>query len=196
MPEIDPALLFRLVICFLAGSIPFAVLAMRGTGLDIRQIGSGNPGFNNVLRVSKWRAAMTLAGDLGKGLLAVGLCRQPGESALLGWLYGFAAVGGHCYSPWLRFNGGKGIATSAGVMLVLYPAWATAAVGLYTALRVTARHFKWKESGMIASLSSWALFTVLLLVFLGRNEGSLSALMTGFLAWRHKKNFQNLLAPA
>jgi acyl phosphate:glycerol-3-phosphate acyltransferase len=65
-----PALI-RLLICFALGAIPFAVISMAGTGIDIRKVGSGNPGFNNVLRLSKGRAAAALLGDMGKGYLAV-----------------------------------------------------------------------------------------------------------------------------
>ncbi|MGH9455231.1 MAG: glycerol-3-phosphate acyltransferase, partial [Terriglobia bacterium] len=61
----------RCVICFLLGSIPFAVLSMLGSEIDIRKVGSGNPGFNNVLRVSKGRAVIALIGDMGKGFLAL-----------------------------------------------------------------------------------------------------------------------------
>lgn len=196
MPDLDLALLVRLLACFAAGSIPFAVLAMRGTGIDIRRAGSGNPGFNNVLRFSKWRAVITLLGDLGKGLAAVWLCLRPGEGAVAGWLYGFAAVLGHCYTPWLRFNGGKGVATSGGVMLVLYPAWAAASLALFVVARLAGSRLKWKEAGMIASLASWVFFTLLLFARAGPPEASLAAAMTVFLAWRHKKNFQHLLAPA
>lgn len=193
MPAIDGALLIRLLLCFLAGSIPFAVLAMLGTGIDIRRVGSGNPGFNNVLRVSKGRAVVTLAGDLGKGLLAVWLCLRPGDATLTGWLYGFAAVLGHCYSPWLKFNGGKGVATSGGVMLVLYPPWAAAALGVFAMVRIAGSRLHWKEAGAIGSLAAWAGFTLLMLIFVGRNDALLAAVMTLFLAWRHRKNFQNLL---
>src|SRR5713226_3904149 len=122
-----PMVLVGLLACFLLGSIPFAVLAMLGSGIDIRRVGSGNPGFNNVLRVSKPRAVLALIGDMGKGCLAAWMLLHfaPQSSRVaLGWLGGFAAVLGHCYSPFLRFHGGKGIATSGGVMLVLYPTWA------------------------------------------------------------------------
>ncbi len=196
MLEIQGGTWLRLAICFLGGAIPFAVIAMLGTGIDIRKVGSGNPGFNNVLRVSKWRAVLTLAGDMGKGFVLVWLCLKPGDSAITGWLYGFAAVVGHCYSPFLRFNGGKGIATSGGVMLVLYPPWAAIALALFAGVRVAGSRLKWKESGAIASLAAWVGFTVLMLAFVGRKDALLAALMTLFLAWRHKKNFQNLLAPA
>jgi len=169
---------------------------MLGTGIDIRKVGSGNPGFNNVLRVSKWRALLTLLGDVGKGFVAVWLCLRPGDSALTGWLYGFATVLGHCYSPFLKFRGGKGIATSAGVMLVLYPALAAVSLAFFTICRVAGSRLKWKEAGMIASLSTWVLFTILVLAFEGRMDGGTSALMTLFFAWQHRKNFQNILAPA
>lgn len=185
-------LLFRCLACFALGSIPFAVLAMLGSGTDIRRVGSGNPGFNNVLRVSKPRAVLTLLGDLGKGFAAVWLFHQSGDSVAIGWLYGFAVVLGHCYSPFLRFNGGKGIATSGGVMLVLYPLWAAMAIGVYVAARVTGSLLKWREAGMIASLSTWAIFSLLMVARIGPQDALYAGIMTLFLAWRHKKNFLNL----
>ena len=194
MPAFDAALAARLAVCFLLGSIPFAIVAMAGTGIDIRTVGSGNPGFNNVLRVSKARAILTLMGDMGKGILAVWLCMRPGDTALAGWLYGFAAVVGHCYSPWLRFNGGNGIATSAGVMLVLYPGWAALALGFFAVVRVGGSKRRWKEAGAIASIASWMGFTALAVVVFSRPEAALAALMTLFLAWRHQQNLRNLLA--
>src|SRR2546426_9691795 len=96
-----PMVLVGLLVCFLIGSIPFAVLSMLGTGIDIRRVGSGNPGFNNVLRVSKPRAVLALIGDMGKGFLAIWLFHSAGDPVALGWVYGFAAILGHCYSPFL-----------------------------------------------------------------------------------------------
>lgn len=189
-----------LVVSFILGSIPFAVLAMLGTGIDIRRVGSGNPGFNNVLRVSKPRAVVALIGDTGKGFLAVWLFYRffynGGDRFALGWLCGFAVVLGHCYSPFLKFNGGKGIATSTGVMLVLYPFWAAIAVLPYIILRVVGSKLKWKEPGAIASISSWVFFALLVGVFVGRWDAAYAALMTLLLVWRHKKNFQILFATA
>lgn len=196
MPEFDGALIARLIACFLAGSIPFAVVAMWGTGIDIRRVGSGNPGFNNVLRVNKGRALLTLVGDLGKGALAVWLSGRPEDSMVALWLYGFAVVLGHCYSPWLKFNGGKGIATSAGVMLVLYPKWAAVALAVYGIMRLVGRGMKWKEGGAIASMAAWLVFTGIMFGIAGSQQGAIAGLMTLLLAWRHKKNFQNMLAPA
>ena len=190
------ALALRVLVCFLLGSIPFAVLAMTGSGIDIRQVGSGNPGFNNVLRVSKPRAVVALIGDVGKGLLAAWLFHQPGGGLEIAWLYGFAAVLGHCYSPFLKFNGGKGIATSAGVMLVLYPPWAALGVAFFAAIRISASRLKWREAGMIASMSTWVFFTALMLAFFDYRQATCAGVMTLFLAWRHKKNFRNLLVAA
>ncbi len=203
LDDLSP-LLVRSLACFALGSIPFAMIAMLGSRIDIRKVGSGNPGFNNVLRVSKARAVVALIGDMGKGALAVWLVLRvwPVTTALaadtiaLGWLFGFAAVLGHCYSPFLKFNGGKGIATSGGVMLVLYPMWAAVALFYFAIFRVASGRMKWREAGATASLTTWFLFVILMLVFVGARDATYAALMTLFLAWRHKKNLQNLLAAA
>ena len=184
----------RCVICFLIGSIPFAVLAMKGSGVDIRRVGSGNPGFNNVLRVNKWRAVLTLIGDLGKGCFALWLVRHGAPGMNVGWLFAFSAILGHCYSPFLKFNGGKGIATSAGAMLVLYPLWAGIALVYFILSRVIASRLKLPESGMTASMTTWALFTILMFVFVGDQAAIYAALLTLFLGYRHKKNFRSLMA--
>jgi len=189
----DQQIAINALICFFCGSIPFAVIAMWGSGIDIRQVGSGNPGFNNVLRVSKPRAAATLAGDMGKGLLPVMLLLEPDAPSYAGWLYGFAAVFGHCYSPWLKFNGGKGIATSGGVMLALFPQLAALALAFFALLRVLASRRKWPEAGAISSISTWLLFTIALWPNAGPLAGRNAALMTLFLAWRHKDNFRRLV---
>ncbi len=184
----------RFIICFLCGSIPFAVLAMMGSGIDIRQVGSGNPGFNNVLRVNKGRAVLTLIGDLGKGYLALWLVRHGAPGAGLGWLFGFGAILGHCYSPFLKFNGGKGIATSAGVMLVLYPFYAVVAMVYFVLARVIGSWLEWPEAGALASVSTWVLFTILMLGFVSPQDALYAAALTLFLAWKHQQNFQRLLA--
>jgi len=195
--------ILRLLVCFALGSIPFAVIAMAGSGVDIRKVGSGNPGFNNVLRVSKSRAVIALVGDMGKGYLAVWLTlkmwplAEPWPNAVgWGWLCGFAVVLGHCYSPLLGFNGGKGIATSGGVMLVLYPLWAAIALVCFALIRLAGSRLRWREAGATASLSTWVIFTLLALGFGGGLDALCAALMTLFLAWRHKKNIQNLHAAA
>ncbi|MEJ2006984.1 MAG: glycerol-3-phosphate acyltransferase [Acidobacteriota bacterium] len=187
-------IIIRFVICFLLGSIPFAVLAMMGSGIDIRKVGSGNPGFNNVLRVNKGRAVLTLIGDMGKGYFAVWLVMHGVHAEALGWLFGFGAILGHCYSPFLKFNGGKGIATSAGVMLQLYPLWAVVAMAYFVVMRVAGSKKKWPEAGAMASMSTWVVFAILMLVFVSPQDAGYAALLTLFLGWRHKQNFRNLFA--
>ena len=198
MPTLASAtpIALHLLACFILGAIPFAVLAMLGSGIDIRRVGSGNPGFNNVLRVSKPRAIVALIGDMGKGALAVWLFHKTGDSVMLGWLYGYAVVLGHCYSPFLKFNGGKGIATSGGVMLVLYPKVAAVALVAFAVIRVTGSKLKWREAGAIASITTWVIFALVIFVFMGAWDGIYAGLMTLLLAWRHKKNFQNLFSAA
>jgi acyl phosphate:glycerol-3-phosphate acyltransferase len=193
--------LLRCLACFFLGSIPFAVLAMSGSGVDIRQVGSGNPGFNNVLRVSKGRAVIALIGDVGKGYLAVWLMLRvwPAPDAwhlgttALGWLFGFVTVLGHCYSPFLKFNGGKGVATSAGVMLVLYPAWALVALVYFAVFRIAAGKLKWPEAGASASLSTWVLFVMLMFLMRGPTDAAFALVMMLFLFWRHRSNLRRLV---
>lgn len=199
------AVIIRCLICFVVGSVPFAVLAMAGSGIDIRRVGSGNPGFNNVLRVSKARAIPALIGDMGKGFLAIWLVQQVwpisptphvGASIALTWLYAFMAVLGHCFSPFLQFNGGKGIATSGGALLAIHWPLAVLSLAYFAVARVVLGKRKVREAGAIASLSAWALFTVLMLIFVGPLEAACSAGMTLFLAWRHSKNLQHLIHPS
>src|SRR5438876_8789275 len=94
----------KIIVSFLIGSILFAKVATLGTGIDISKTGSKNPGFNNVLRVTKnwWRAGVALIGDISKGYVAL-LLLGPGEiSASALWFIAIAAVVGHCWSPFLK----------------------------------------------------------------------------------------------
>jgi len=132
------------LLAYLLGSVAFGVLITRALGLgDLRTIGSGNIGATNVLRTgNKAAAAATLILDGGKGAVAVLLARHfAGEAA--GMVAGLGAFLGHLYPVWLRFRGGKGVATLLGVLLALaWPAglaacatWlATAAVSRYSSL--------------------------------------------------------------
>ena len=192
VPDLTLSLLARLLIAFLVGSIPFAVVAMAGTGIDIRTYGSGNPGFNNVLRYSKARALICLAGDLGKGIAAVLLLRRPGEGMEVAWLIGLAVMLGHCYSPFLNFDGGKGIATSAGVMLVLYPTLALVAVLVYVGGRALGRKMKWVEEGARASLAACVLFALLLLATEGVHQFAYAIVLLAIITWRHRDNLQRI----
>ena len=134
---------------------------MLGTGIDITKVGSKNPGFNNVLRVSsKWRAAIVLAGDISKGYIALWLL-GPAPPLMPPWLAVIAPVAGHCWSPWLRFNGGKGVATALGVLLYMDPLITIACLPLYPILRFIGRKAGWRQEGAIASMSTMLLIAVI-----------------------------------
>ncbi len=118
--------LLALLLGYALGSVPFGLLLTRLTGAgDLRAIGSGNIGATNVLRTGrKGLAAATLLLDMAKGLLAVLLAAywlQDGQSAVVPSLAALGALLGHCFPLWLRFKGGKGVATMMGVSLGL--AW-------------------------------------------------------------------------
>ena len=111
-----------IVLAALAGSIPFGLLIARARGIDIRTTGSGNIGATNVSRSLGLKVgAIVLVLDAAKGALPVWLATR-GCSELGVALVGGAAILGHCFSPWLRFRGGKGVATALGVFLVIPPA--------------------------------------------------------------------------
>ena len=124
MRDISVSLLWIPVAAYLLGSIPFGLLVAKvfGSG-DVRRAGSGNVGATNVARVAGPLAGiLTLVLDAAQGSAAVWLAAHfSGEAA--GWmvLAGLAALIGHCFPVWLRFHGGKGVATAAGMFLMLSP---------------------------------------------------------------------------
>lgn len=126
--------LVLLLVSYLLGSIPFGVIfAKLFGGADVRKSGSGNIGATNVARVAGPMAgALTLLLDAAKGWLAVWLAGRVmhGEAGLV-VAAGFFALLGHCFPPWLRFRGGKGVATAAGVFAALCPEAMVAALILF-----------------------------------------------------------------
>ena len=125
---------------YLLGTLPTAAVVARRTGHDPTTEGSGNPGATNVYRTAGRRAgALVLAGDLVKGALAAGVGWLAGDH-LLGLVCGAAAVAGHVLPATRRFRGGKGVATSGGVTLVLFPAVGVAAAVVWAVVaKVTRR---------------------------------------------------------
>lgn len=181
------------VLAYLLGSIPFAVVVSRAFGLaDPRTFGSGNPGATNVLRTgNKLAALLTLLGDAAKGWLAVFLIQlfgpQFGADNSDIALVAFAAFYGHLYPVFLRFKGGKGVATAAGVLLGLSP-W----LGLGTALVwiVTAAAFRYSS---LASLAAAAAAPLLSGLILGVDIRTMAVLWMGVLIFmRHGENIRKL----
>lgn len=128
-----------LTAAYLIGSIPFGKLLCRLGGVDIQRRGSGNIGFANVQRIMGWRYGLpTLAADIGKGAAATYGGLLLGGPAVA-FTYGMAALIGHVLPPWLRFRGGKGIATGLGLVAVLAPIVAAMATVVYIVLLRTGR---------------------------------------------------------
>jgi glycerol-3-phosphate acyltransferase PlsY len=122
-----------IVAAYLIGSVPFALLLARRWGAaDLRRVGSGNLGAANVLRASGLKAGILVAVlDVTKGAVSVMLAERFSGSAAAPAAAGLAAIVGHIYPPWLRFRGGKGVATACGVFSVLTPLAIPPALGIF-----------------------------------------------------------------
>ena len=129
-----------IAIAYLLGSIPFAYLAGRAKGIDLRRVGSGNLGAANVFRTLGRRMGIAvMAADIGKGaaavLVAKALTDAPWPAVAAG-----AAMAGHIFPVWLRFKGGKGVAVGAGALIALMPLAAAILVGTWAVIVVTTRY--------------------------------------------------------
>jgi glycerol-3-phosphate acyltransferase PlsY len=186
------------VFFYLAGSIPAGYLMGRARGIDIRRHGSGNIGATNVARVlgRNWGLA-AFACDFLKGFLPLYLVRVfsfPGASpwpvALLLVLGGVAAILGHNYTPWLGFKGGKGIATSAGVLGAILPWVLAVSLSLWIVAVLITRTVS--IGSLLAAVSlplAAAWFYPNQWIYLG-----FTAFAGGLAAWRHRSNIERLLA--
>ncbi len=174
---------------YLLGSIPFGVVLTRATGgPDLRSIGSGNIGATNVLRTGKkGLAAATLACDLLKGTIAVLLAAHfAGDDAALAAALG--AFLGHLFPIWLRFKGGKGVATYIGVLLGLYWPGAMILCAVWLAIAAATRY------SSLAALVASAL-TPAALWLLNRPAAAALFLLLSVLLWlMHRANIARLLA--
>ncbi|HET9752636.1 MAG TPA: glycerol-3-phosphate 1-O-acyltransferase PlsY [Myxococcales bacterium] len=175
---------------YLCGSIPFGLLITRAaSGKDVRTVGSGNIGATNVARAAgKPAAVATLVLDAVKGLVPVLLAaRSPAAPPLLAPACAVAAVVGHCFPPWLRFRGGKGVATGLGVALALAP-WAALAGALTWAVL-----FKLFRISSIGSLSGMAVALAVAALTSGRPALVGMAGVALLILIRHQANIRRLL---
>jgi acyl phosphate:glycerol-3-phosphate acyltransferase len=192
MPQIttDPALLLLVaVLAYLLGSVPFGIVITRALGLgDLRQIGSGNIGATNVLRTGNKGAALaTLVLDAAKGAIAVLIARAAlAEDAAQ--LAGLAAFLGHLFPIWLKFKGGKGVATFLGILLAL--AWPVGLAACAT----------WLVVALISRISSLAALlsaatSSLWLVFMHQGQMLLLIMILTVLVYvRHAENLRRIKA--
>lgn len=172
---------------YLLGSIPFGLVLTKLSGLgDLRTIGSGNIGATNVLRTGKkGLAALTLLLDALKGAAAVmlGLYFAP----FLGLVGGLAALLGHAYPIWLKYKGGKGVATGFGVTMALSPPLGLAAGFTWTVVLVMVRY------SSLAALSAALMTPIYAWLFDRHDLVSFFVIAGAFVWWRHRENIKRLI---
>ena len=181
---------------FLLGSIPTGYLVARAKGVDIRQHGSGNIGATYVFRtLGKPLGVFVFMVDALKGFAVVWLAgRFGGASDWAGIIAAVAVIAGHNYTPWLGFKGGKGIATSAGVLLALMP-WAVLCIAI-----VWFVVFKVSRYVSLASISAATALPVAVAALWSAGCGGngpllgFSVLISALAIWRHRTNIQRLRA--
>jgi len=180
-----------LLVAYLLGSIPFAYLAVLVVGKgDIRKVGSGNVGATNTLRAAGWKVALPVALlDIAKGVAAVLLMKAVTASPTWAVGAGLAAVVGHCFPVWLRFVGGKGVATAGGVFLTLYTLPTLVAAGVWIVMMIVTR--------IVSASSLMAAASLPVALYLMRRPGpevlACTAAAALVIIFRHKSNIRRLV---
>ena len=176
---------------YLLGSVPFAMISSKVFGLaDPRTYGSGNPGATNVLRSGNKKAAlMTLIGDALKGAVAVIVAQQMGLSDTVIALVALAVFLGHLYPIFLKFKGGKGVATAAGVLLALDPVLGLAVAGTWLLVAYVSRY-----SSLAALIAAAAAPVVSALMHGANNQTVVVGILGMALIGKHWQNIQRLMA--
>jgi acyl phosphate:glycerol-3-phosphate acyltransferase len=174
---------------YVLGSIPTGFLVGRAFGVDVRKVGSGNIGMANVLRAAgKWPAALTMLGDMLKGLLPVVIARNFTDNPWVLAIVALAAVVGHCWPVALRFRGGKGVATGAGTSIGLAP---LVGLGLFVFWWIVVLLSRYTSLGAIAVMvvspfAFWLSGQPLPYVLYAVIGGTL-------VLWRHRENARALM---
>jgi glycerol-3-phosphate acyltransferase PlsY len=187
---------------YFLGSIPFGYLAGRLAGIDIRKAGSGNVGATNVVRVlGKRYGYPVFALDFLKGFGAVkiSMLMAPGRppewnsSEIVGILAAMSSILGHLYPPWLKFKGGKGVATSAGALLALTPVATLIGVAIWIIVFWLTRYVS------LASITATVVLPIVILVVSPRDQNNRkplvysSACVAAVVIWRHRSNLSRLM---
>ena len=195
-------LVVLLIGSYLFGSIPFGYLAGRLVGIDIRQAGSGNVGATNVVRVlGKGYGYPVFALDFLKGFGAVkiSMLMAPGRPPewnspeIFGILAAMSSVLGHLYPPWLKFKGGKGVATSAGALFALTPVATLVGVAIWIIVFWLTRYVS------LASMIAAGVLPIVILVVSSQDQNKRrplvysSACVATVVVWRHRSNLSRLM---
>ncbi|MFZ5906323.1 MAG: glycerol-3-phosphate 1-O-acyltransferase PlsY [Nitrospirota bacterium] len=184
------AFIFLFLAAFLIGSVPFGIIVAKIRGVDLKKVGSGNIGATNVLRsIGRWPAVLTLCGDILKGTLAVALAQYCDTGSTIEGLTGIAAILGHNFSVFLGFRGGKGVATSLGVLIIYAPPAALLTLVIWLAAVMLTKY------SSLGALISFALLPLNMVLFESGGEGKLliSLLIAAIIFLRHRENIQRLL---
>lgn len=184
--------LLLVALAYLMGSLPTALLVVRAvTGGDVRETGSGNVGGTNALRAAGWRvgASVTLV-DIAKGAIPVWLMQRYNPSSVWVSAAMLAVVIGHCYPVWLKFRGGKGVATGIGAFLVIAPLSTLAAFGLWIVVLLV---FRWVG---LASMVASASFPLVLKLIDNPDIVTLVAVSAAsiLIIFRHSSNIRKMLS--
>ena len=186
------------IVAYVAGSIPFSLLVVRWiTGVDVRAVGSGNPGATNALRAGgRVVGLLALAGDFGKGAIVVVAARFAGNPPVVVNLVAAAVVLGHVYSLFLRFRGGKGVAPAAGALGALAP---LAFLGSLAVFFLTVATTRYVSLGSILAVTTFPLILwgLAQMELTERHEPAFLAsatLIPALVVWRHRGNVARLLA--
>ncbi len=184
------------LISYLIGAIPFAWIVAKAKGVDIRAVGSGNVGATNVFRaIGKGWGVLTFALDVAKGFLPAFLIpllwSAPDWPQNSGLLFGCAAIAGHNWPVYLKFKGGKGVATSAGVLLGVAPASVGIGLVVWLLTMAISRYVS------LASILAAAAIPVAGWLLYGTANPLLATVLTvlgGIVIWRHRSNIARLRA--
>jgi len=187
--------LIAAVASYLLGSIPFGYLLVRAfTGEDVRASGSGNIGATNVARKSPVLGVATLLLDAAKGLAAVylaGVAFSGPHHHLIMTTAALYAVCGHLFPVWLKFHGGKGVATSLGAFVLLTPKTILCLVALFVVLAVA---FRYVSLGSIAVAAAFPLLVWAIGEYRDPVELAIIALVSALVIWKHRQNIGRLTA--
>jgi glycerol-3-phosphate acyltransferase PlsY len=198
-----PALSYLVVavVGYLLGSCPNGLIVSRSRGVDIRKHGSGNIGATNVLRVlGKKLGYFVFALDAAKGFVAVRLAYLIADALhhglnhleLVGIAAGIACVLGHTFPVWLGFRGGKGVATSAGVLLGLMPLAVVSVFAIWLLLFQITRYVSVASVAAAVSLPIFVLVYLHFKMLTGASLLPFSILIAAVVIWRHRSNMQRL----
>ncbi len=177
-----------IIFAFALGSVPFGVIIAKIYGVNLKKVGSGNIGATNVLRtMGKWPALFTLFGDVMKGAAPVVAGKYIVNDIAMEGIIGVAAILGHNYSIFLRFKGGKGVATSLGVLLIYSPKAALVTVVIWLSVIFLTRY------SSLGAIISFAILPLAVYI-LDYSQGKLmvSLLISGLLILRHADNIKRL----